>query len=101
LNSLGIPGRTSDGAGSSRRYGGYRLHSVGAIVQDAFRCSEEELFGYVAAAEAAGCTEVRLHDTVGTATPLGVAKRMDHLHGRFGRLRFGVHFHDDLGMALG
>lgn len=84
----------------TRRYFQYGLHSVGGIIQDAFRCTPAELHGYVAALQAAGCREIRLHDTVGVATPLGVAERLPELQARFAGLEFFGHFHDDLGMAV-
>ena len=84
----------------TKGYFGLGLGGVGAILQDAFRCTEDELHGYVAAAVAGGCDEVRLHDTVGVATPLGVAQRLDGLRRAFPGARFYGHFHDDLGMAV-
>src|SRR5262245_50844243 len=51
------------------RFTGYGLHSLGMIAQDAFRCRFEELEAYVEGAFARGVTEVRLHDSVGAATP--------------------------------
>lgn len=84
----------------TQRYFAYGLHSVGAIIQDAFRCQASELHGYVAAAQAAGCDEVRLHDTVGVATPLGVRERVGQLVRDYPGLSFFGHFHDDFGMAI-
>lgn len=84
----------------TQRYHAYGLHSVGAIIQDAFRCQSAELHGYVAAAQAAGCTEVRLHDTVGVATPVGVRARLGELTAAAPALSFFGHFHDDFGLAV-
>jgi isopropylmalate/homocitrate/citramalate synthase len=45
-------------------------------------------------------TEVRLHDSVGAATPSSVEARLRDLSTRFPRAEIFGHFHDDFGMAV-
>jgi hydroxymethylglutaryl-coenzyme A lyase family protein len=82
------------------RFTGYGLRSVGMIAQDAFRCPFEDLAAYVEGAFARGVTEVRLHDSVGAATPSSVEKRLRDLSRRFPQAEIFGHFHDDFGMAV-
>jgi homocitrate synthase NifV len=77
---------------------GFACVSVGA--QDATRAEKPFLDRFVRLAAACGARRVRLADTVGIATPLGVAAMLRRLRrpaGPFLTLEF--HGHNDLGMA--
>jgi hypothetical protein len=95
-----IAGLAEEFAGMLSRFAAYGLHSVGMIAQDAFRCPFEDLATFTEGAMARGVTEVRLHDSVGAATPSSVEKRLRDLSGRFPRAEIFGHFHDDFGMAV-
>ena len=73
--------------------------ALGVIVQDAFRCPIDELATLVAAALAGGAESIRLHDTVGIATPESAAWRIAELLRRFPGAQLNVHFHNDFGLA--
>lgn len=75
------------------------LHHVGLIIQDVFRAAPETVRGYIRAAREGGATVVRLHDTVGIATPLSTSKTIASLVADFPDVTFFAHFHNDFGMA--
>jgi len=95
-----LAGLAEELAGMLSRFSGYGLHSVGMIAQDAFRCPFDDLAAFVEGATARGVTEVRLHDSVGAATPSSVETRLRELSKRFPRAEIFGHFHDDFGMAV-
>ncbi|HEU4733566.1 MAG TPA: hypothetical protein VFT22_36985 [Kofleriaceae bacterium] len=72
---------------------------LGVIVQDAFRCPIDELSTLVEAALEGGAHGMRLHDTVGIATPESAAQRIAELLRRFPGAQLNVHFHNDFGLA--
>lgn len=73
--------------------------ALGVVVQDAFRCPLVELCTLVEAALQGGAHAVRLHDTVGVATPELAAQRITALLQRFPGAELYVHFHNDFGLA--
>ena len=83
----------------TRSYEDLGLDSVGVLLQDGFRSTEAELDACIAAGLAGGGDGVRLHDTVGIATPPLVIARLEHLRTVFPETKMHVHFHDDFGMA--
>lgn len=82
-----------------RPYQELGLAGVGILLQDGFRSTETELDACIAAGIAGGGEGVRLHDTVGIATPPLVIRRLEHLGAVFPETQVHVHFHDDFGMA--
>ena len=83
----------------TRRYVEAGANDVDIILQDAFRCSLEDLDLFAAAGFAGGGVTLTLHDTVGVATPDLVIARITHLRKQFPGVPLGVHFHNDFGMA--
>ena len=67
--------------------------------EDAFRTREEELFR-VYDEIAPLVHRIGTPDTVGVATPVGVARRVAALRERYPNLDLEGHFHDDRGFAL-
>jgi 2-isopropylmalate synthase len=66
--------------------------------EDASRTEPDFLFDVVEAAIAAGAATINVPDTVGYATPAGLAGLFRALTARFDAV-FSVHCHDDLGLA--
>lgn len=98
------PGRLLDARASAythvmRSYQNLGLSGVGILLQDGFRSTEPELDACISAGLAGGGNGLRLHDTVGIATPPLVMKRLEHLGSVFPDTHVHVHFHDDFGMA--
>ena len=67
--------------------------------EDAFRTREADLFR-VYDEIAPWVDRLGLPDTVGVATPEGVASRIRALHERYPQMEFEGHFHNDRGFAL-
>jgi hypothetical protein len=94
-----LEARTAAFTDALGRYTGLGLSGMHWLLQDGFRSSETELDACIAAGIAGGGAGVRLHDSVGIATPPTVTTRLEHLAQRFPTTRIQVHFHDDFGMA--
>jgi homocitrate synthase NifV len=71
--------------------------SVGA--QDATRCDPAFLVAFVQRAAEGGAHRVRIADTVGVATPMGVGRMIEQLQTFAGDMDLEFHAHNDLGMA--
>ena len=67
--------------------------------EDAFRTREDELF-HVYDAVAPYVDRLGTPDTVGIATPPGVARRVRALRERYPQIELEGHFHDDRGFSL-
>ena len=67
--------------------------------EDAFRTSEDDLFR-VYDQMVPFVDRLGTPDTVGIATPSGVARRVQLLRERYPRMEFEGHFHDDRGFAI-
>jgi homocitrate synthase len=67
--------------------------------EDAFRTREDDLF-QVYDAIAPYVDRLGTPDTVGVATPIAVAHRIDLLHQRYPSIDLEGHFHDDRGLSL-
>ncbi|MFV0417824.1 MAG: homocitrate synthase [Dysgonomonas sp.] len=71
--------------------------SVGA--QDASRCGIERLFEFIGIAEELSVSRIRLADTVGIFTPLGIMDLIKKILNLYPHLDIDFHGHNDLGMA--
>lgn len=76
------------------------LAEYGVVVLDAFGGSLETLIQSLEILERVKADVVRLHDTVGTATPQRVAARLAAIREKFPRPELHVHCHDDFGLAV-
>jgi len=75
---------------------GIRTVSVG--LEDATRADEDFLGQLIQTAAQAGAARVRLADTVGIASPAGIAGLV-HRIAKITSLEIGIHAHNDFGMA--
>ena len=93
--------RFASAAGAAlRQFSNIGLSEVSFIVLDAFRAPERNVRIYLDAAVNAGASSVRLHDTVGIATPALVEERITSLKRDFPSLALYTHFHDDFSLAV-
>ena len=83
----------------TRRHAAAGVGHLDIIIQDAYRCSLDDLELFASAGLAGGGQSLTIHDSVGTATPDQVIARLAFLHERYPGVPIGVHFHNDFGMA--
>jgi homocitrate synthase NifV len=79
----------------ARKY--FQYVSVGA--QDASRCDIEQLFRFIDMADSLDICRIRIADTVGVYSPMGVMQLFASVRRLYPNLAIDFHGHNDLGMA--
>lgn len=95
--------QTAELAASATKAAKQYASDVEFSLVDAFRADPEEVIKLVRAVIEAGATTVNLADTVGRAIPSDVTqlfKRLQKEIERFDEVKFSIHCHNDLGLAV-